>query len=330
MKEVLNKLIRHEYLDRTEANRVLEQMAQGKFNACEMAAFLTVYLMRAIQLEELQGFRDAMRSLCVRVDVDGFDGMDVCGTGGDGKDTFNISTLSAFVVAGAGQAVVKHGNYGVSSLVGSSNVLEGMGVKFTSDFSVIKKSLGQSGICFLHAPLFHPAMKNVAPVRQQLGIKTFFNMLGPLVNPAFPKKQFVGVFNLNLARMYGYLFQQSDVRFGVVHALDGYDEVSLTGAFKLITNAGESILSPEDVGFSPVRAQDLFGGETLRASMDIFQHVLDGEGTIAQRHVVLANAGLALATARNLSLQEGVAQAAESLDSGKAKAAFKKFVKINS
>jgi anthranilate phosphoribosyltransferase len=330
MKEVLNKLIRHEYLDRAEATRVLEQMAHGKFNACEMAAFLTVYLMRAIQLEELHGFRDAMRLLCVRVEVDEFDGMDVCGTGGDGKDTFNISTLSAFVVAGAGQAVVKHGNYGVSSLVGSSNVLEGMGVKFTSDISVIKKSLEQSGICFLHAPLFHPAMKNVAPVRQQLGIKTFFNMLGPLVNPAFPQKQFVGVFNLNLARMYGYLFQQSDVRFGVVHALDGYDEVSLTGSFKLITNSGESILSPEDLGLATVNARELFGGETLKESMEIFQDILEGKGTQVQRNVVLANAGLALATARELSPQEGIAQAAESLDSGKAKYAFKKFVEINS
>jgi len=309
---------------------VLTEMAGGKYNTSQMAAFVTIYLMRAIKLEELQGFRDAMLDLCVPVEVSDFDAMDLCGTGGDGKDTFNISTLSSFVVAGAGQNVVKHGNYGVSSLCGSSNVLEFMGCKFTSDIDSIKRSLDRAGICFLHAPLFHPAMKNSAPVRRELGIKTFFNMLGPMVNPAKPKKQLVGVFSLELARLYGYIYQQTDKQFGIVHALDGYDEVSLTGDFKLIDHRHETILSPHDLGLPTLKQEQLHGGTAIQESADIFKNVLKGQGTEAQRSAILANAGLALAVANELDVRSGVQLAATSLDSGAAMNSFKKFIEENS
>jgi anthranilate phosphoribosyltransferase len=196
MKEVLNKLFRYQSLSKQEAFEILSNLATGKYNHSQMAAFLTVYLMRSITVEELEGFRDAMLELCVRVPAEDYNAIDLCGTGGDGKNTFNISTLSSFVTAGAGQVVTKHGNYGVSSVSGSSNVLESLGAKFTNNTDTIKKSLDEASICFLHAPLFHPAMKNVGPVRRELGVKTFFNMLGPMVNPAFPKNQLVGVFSL--------------------------------------------------------------------------------------------------------------------------------------
>ena len=330
MKAILNRLIAHESLSRDEARQVLTNMTEGHYNLSQMAAFLTIYLMRAIKLEELQGFRDAMLELCTVVDVSDFDAMDLCGTGGDGKDTFNISTLSSFVVAGAGQHVVKHGNYGVSSVCGSSNVLEHFGCKFSNDISTIKRSLEASGICFLHAPMFHPAMKNVAPVRKELGVKTFFNMLGPMVNPAKPNKQLVGVFSLELARLYGYIYQNTDKQFGIVHALDGYDEISLTGDFKVINHKGESILSPEQIGLDQLNEKDLYGGETVKESADIFEQVLANQGTSAQRQAVLANSGLALAVAYNISPKEGVDMATESLDSGKALVSFKKFIEINS
>ncbi len=329
MKEILNRLMRFEPLSREEASEVLRKMAAGEYNLSQMAAFLTVFVMRAIRVEELEGFKDAMLELCVKVDVGDHDAMDLCGTGGDGKDTFNISTLSSFVVAGAGQPVVKHGNYGVSSICGSSNVLEYLGCRFTNDQDTIKRSLDASGICFLHAPLFHPAMKNVAPVRKELGIKTFFNMLGPMVNPASPGKQLVGVFSLELARLYGYLYQQSGKQFGIVHALDGYDEISLTGPFKLITAAAENILTPADAALNTLQPAAISGGETVAEAAEIFVRVLEGKGTDAQRQVVLANAGMALAVAENLPLTSGVATATESLASGRALQAFKQFIEIN-
>lgn len=330
MKDILNRLIRHESLDREEARRVLVEMAEGKYNLSQMAAFVTIYLMRAIKLEELQGFRDAMLELCVPVHADDFDAMDVCGTGGDGKDTFNISTLSSFVVAGAGQAVVKHGNYGVSSVCGSSNVLEYFGCQFTNNPDITHKSLDSAGICFMHAPFFHPAMKHMAPVRKELGIKTFFNMLGPMVNPANPRKQLVGVFSLELARMYGYIYQNTDKQFGIVHALDGYDEISLTGDFKLIDHRHEDILSPDDLGLPQLRASDLAGGDTVEEAAAIFKNVLENQGTPAQEAAVLANAGMALAVANDVGAKTGVQQARESLHSGAALTSFKKFMEINS
>lgn len=329
MKDILNKLFKYQSLSREEAFNILSNLTTGKYNQSQMAAFITVYLMRSITVEELEGFRDAMLELCVRVPVDEYNAIDLCGTGGDGKNTFNISTLSSFVTTGAGQNVVKHGNYGVSSVSGSSNVLESMGAKFTSDLGAIRKSLDESGICFLHAPLFHPAMKNVGPVRRELGIKTFFNMLGPMVNPAFPKNQLVGVFSLELARLYGYLYQNTDKNFTIVHALDGYDEVSLTSGFKVIQNNFEEVFEPEDLGLKKLKQEELYGGDTIEEAASIFEKVLKGEGTEAQNQAIYANAGLAIATGKQIAIQEGVEQARESLQSGKALQSFKKFLAVN-
>jgi anthranilate phosphoribosyltransferase len=330
MKEVLNRLVKYQTLSKQESFDILTKLATGQFNQSQMAAFLTVYMMRSITVDELEGFRDAMLELCMKVPTEGYNAIDLCGTGGDGKNTFNISTLSSFVVAGAGQIVTKHGNYGVSSVSGSSNVLEFLGAKFTNDIGTLTKSLDAAGICFLHAPLFHPAMKNVGPVRKELGMKTFFNMLGPMVNPAFPKNQLVGVFNLELARLYGYLYQNTDKNFVILHALDGYDEVSLTGSFKMITKKSEEVFQPSDLGLIKVTEAQLAGGDTVADAAEIFKAVLENRGTEAQNHAVFANAGLAIATGKEISIAEGIAQAKESLVSGKALASFKKFIEINS
>jgi anthranilate phosphoribosyltransferase len=327
MKETLNHLLSYQTLTKEEAKKILIGIGQGNYTQVQTAAFLTVFMMRSITVAELEGFRDAMLELCVALEVSDFDAMDVCGTGGDEKNTFNISTLAAFVVAGAGQAVVKHGNHGVSSVSGSSTVMEFLGYKFTNDKSLLIRDLEQANICFLHAPLFHPAMKNVAPVRKELGVKTFFNMLGPMVNPAFPKKQMVGVFSLELARLYAYLYQQSDKQFSIVHSLDGYDEISLTGNFKLIGNQIEKVFSPEDLKLSTLHPQEISGGNTVAESAAIFMQVLENTATNPQKQVVLANATLALQTAKpELNMQEALATAKESLESGKALRSFKKLI----
>src|SRR6267154_3350952 len=289
MKQILNELIEHRSLSKETARQVLIDLASGKFNASQMSAFMTVYMMRAITIDELQGFRDAMLELCIPVKVE-LPVMDVCGTGGDGKNTFNISTLSSFVVAAAGQPVAKHGNYGVSSLSGSSNILEYFGYKFTNNKDELKRSLDRANICFMHAPLFHPAMKNVAPIRKELGVKTFFNMLGPMVNPAFPRRQLVGVFSLELARQYGYLYQQSEKEFVILHSIAGYDEISLTSSLKYFSNEGEALMEPEDLQLPRLSAEDLSGGNTMDESAKIFMDVLEGKGTAAQNAVVVANA----------------------------------------
>ncbi|WP_297338140.1 anthranilate phosphoribosyltransferase [Algoriphagus sp.] len=319
MKEILNQLIEHKTLSQGQAREVLKNLATGAYNSSQVAAFMTVYLMRSITVEELRGFREAMLELCVPVQISEYDAMDLCGTGGDGKDTFNISTLSSFVVAGAGQHVAKHGNTGVSSICGSSNLLAYFGYEFTHDISEIRRSLDQVGICFLHAPLFHPAMRNVAPIRKELGVKTFFNMLGPMVNPSFPKKQLVGVFSLELARLYAYLYQESDAQFSILHALDGYDEISLTGDFKMISNSGEKLFNPEQIGLSKLKAAEIKGGATVQESAKIFENILKGKGTNPQNEVVLANSAAALVTANpSLTFAEAVVRAREVLMSGKA------------
>lgn len=329
MKDVLNKLFKYQSLSRQEAFDILSNLATGQYNQSQMAAFLTVYLMRTITVEELAGFRDAMLELCVKVPVEDYNAIDLCGTGGDGKNTFNISTISSFVVAGAGQMVVKHGNYGVSSVSGSSNVLEHFGARFSNDIDTLRRSLDKSGICFMHAPLFHPAMKNVGPVRKELGVKTFFNMLGPMVNPALPKSQLVGVFSLELARLYGYLYQNTDKHYVILHALDGYDEVSLTGNFKMVMNDREEVLSPSDLGLKMVTQQEIHGGDTVPYSAEIFEKILNNKASEAQRDVVLANAGLAIAVGKQISIEDGINQARESLASGKALESFKQFLSIN-
>ncbi len=297
MKAILNHLFEYKHLTKEQAREVLLGIGRGEYNPAQIASFLTVYMMRSLRLEELEGFRDAMLELCLPVDLSGYDPMDLCGTGGDGKDTFNISTLSSFVVAGAGQRVAKHGNHGVSSLVGSSTVMEYLGYQFTNDMGELERKIETAGICFLHAPLFHPAMKNVAPIRKDLGVKTFFNVLGPMINPARPAKQLVGVFSLELARLYAYLYQQTDKQFMILHALDGYDEISLTGAFKVISSQTEQVLEPRQLGFDVLKPESLAGGQTRDESAKIFMNVLNDEATPSQKQAVLANSAMALLAA---------------------------------
>ncbi|MDN3670254.1 anthranilate phosphoribosyltransferase [Echinicola jeungdonensis] len=327
MKDILNHLIEHRTLSKSQAKEVLKKIATNQYNQSQIAAFMTVYMMRCITVEELAGFREAMLELCIPVEIAEYDAIDLCGTGGDGKDTFNISTLSSFIVAGAGQNVAKHGNNGVSSICGSSNLLAHFGYQFSNDMDEIKRGLDEAGICFLHAPLFHPAMKNVGPIRKELGVKTFFNMLGPMVNPSFPKKQLVGVFSLELARLYSYLYQNNNVKFSILHSLDGYDEISLTGEFKLISNQGERLVSPESIGLKEVKPDAIQGGATIEESAKVFQNILKGKGTEAQNSVVIANSAAALYTAnQKLSFPEAIDKAEESLKSGKALKVFNKLV----
>ena len=275
MKKTLQYLFEHKTLSREMAKEVLVNIGKGKYNEHEVTAFMTIYLMRSITIEELQGFRDALLELCVPVDLNGYDTIDIVGTGGDGKNTFNISTLSCFIVAGTGQKVAKHGNYGASSISGASNVMEQLGYKFNPDSyrdqnDKLKKEVEGANICFLHAPLFHPALKTVGPIRKNLGMRTFFNMLGPMVNPATPKFQLVGVFSLEMARIYNYLLQQSDTVFTIIHSLDGYDEISLTNDTKVITNKGENIFTPEQLGKRMVNASDIGGGNSVEEAAKIF------------------------------------------------------------
>lgn len=329
MKQVLNRLINHEQLTKQEARNVLVSISEGNFNQSQIAAFLTVFMMRSVTLEELEGFRDALLDLCLAVNLDEYNTIDLCGTGGDSKDTFNISTLSSFVTAGAGVLVTKHGNYGVSSISGSSNVMEQLGIKFSNDTDFLKRSLEEAGICILHAPLFHPAMKNVAPIRRDLAVKTFFNMLGPMVNPAFPKNQLVGVFNLELARLYGYLYQKSSKNYAILHAMDGYDEISLTGPVKVISNTSEKIMQPTDFGFNTIKQSDIHGGDTVESSANIFKTIISGNGTKEQNNVICANAGMAISVANQCSIETGIEKAKESLRSGKALQVVQKLQKLS-
>src|SRR5690606_19356437 len=319
----------HETLDSKEAKQILVNISNGMYNQSQIASFLTVFMMRSITLEELIGFRNALLELCIPINLDSFDAIDLCGTGGDGKDTFNISTLASFVTAGAGVNVAKHGNYGVSSSCGSSNVMEFLGIKFSNDKDFLKRSIDKAVICVLHAPLFHPAMKNVASIRRELGVKSFFNILGPMVNPSFPKNQMVGVFNLELLRLYGYLYQNTDKNYSIVHALDGYDEISLTGETKVITNTSELLFSPEDLGLTQIKQDAIYGGDTVEDATKIFMAVIQGKGTAAQNNVVCANAGLAIATAKQISHQQGIELAKESLLSGKAKKSLDTLIELS-
>lgn len=318
MKAILNRLFSHETLSPTESYEVLTSISAGAHNPAQIASFLTVYMMRPITIAELSGFRQALLDLCIKVDLSDFETVDLCGTGGDGKNTFNISTLASLVVATCGVKVAKHGNYGVSSVSGSSNVMEALGVKFTNDESVIKRCLDKANLAILHAPLFHPAMKQVGPIRKELGVKTFFNLLGPLVNPSLPNHQLSGVFSLELARMYGYLLQETDVNFAVLHDLNGYDEISLTGNAKIISNASESIFSPSDFGLEKIQESDIFGGNSVAEAVSIFVNILEGKGTKAQNDVVCANAAMALELVGHRTKENSFETAYEALRSGKA------------
>jgi len=325
MKDILRHLFEYKSFTREQAYEILTNIATGKYDTHQIAAFMTTYGMRSIRVEELGGFRDAMYDLCLKVDFSGYDLIDMCGTGGDGKNTFNISTLASFVVAGAGYKVAKHGNVGVSSGCGSSNVMEALGYTFTNDKDVLHKQLDEANICFLHAPLFHPAMKTVAPIRRALGVKTFFNMLGPLTNPANPKFQSVGVFSLELARLYAYLYQNTDKQYSIIHALDGYDEISMTGDFKIISNAGENYYTVEELGFQPIQAEELAGGDTVEEAAALFKTIIEGQGNTVQNNVVLTNAAFAIKTFHpERSFADCFYEAEESLIGLKALASLKK------
>ncbi|WJJ96114.1 anthranilate phosphoribosyltransferase [Algibacter luteus] len=329
MKDILNRLINHETLTTEEAKQVIVNISNNMYNPSQITCFLSVYMMRSITIEELRGFRDALLELCVPINLSGYNAIDIVGTGGDGKNTFNISTLSAFITAGAGVHVSKHGNYGVSSTSGSSNVMESLGVKFSNDEGFLKKCLDQAGICILHAPLFHPAMKNVAPIRRELGVKTFFNMLGPLVNPSFPKNHVLGVFNLEVLRLYSFLHQNSGHNYNIVYALDGYDEISLTGKAKIVSNHSEKLFSPENLGLKTIKQEAIFGGDSVKDAANIFVDIIKGKGTDAQNNVVCANAGLAIATSNKLTHKEGFEIAKESLFSGKAKQSLDTLIELS-
>lgn len=330
MKQILYKLFEHQYLGREEARTILQNIAQGKYNDVQVASLITVFLMRNISVEELCGFRDALLEMRAPVDLDDFSPIDIVGTGGDGKNTFNVSTAACFVVAGAGFPVVKHGNYGATSVSGASNVMEQHGVKFTNDSARLRRSMEQCNIAYLHAPLFNPALKAVAPVRKGLAVRTFFNMLGPLVNPALPAYQLLGVYNLPLLRLYTYTYQESRTKFAVVHSLDGYDEISLTNEFKVATCGNEKIYTPESLGFSRYREADLDGGQTPEDAARIFDHVMSNTATAAQKDVVVANSAFAIQVIHpEKSIEECISLAQESLESGRALATLKKFIEIN-
>ena len=329
MRSILKLLFEHKTLTKGQAKEVLINISKSVYNEAEITAFITVYLMRSITIEELQGFRDALLELCVPVKLDGHAVMDIVGTGGDGKNTFNISTLACFIVAGTGQKVAKHGNYGATSISGASNVMEQLGYKFKNNNDALKKEVDEANICFLHAPLFHPALKTVGPIRKSLGVRTFFNMLGPMVNPAFPQFQLVGVYNLEMARIYNYLLQQTGKAFTIIHSLDGYDEISLTNDTKVITNEGERVMTPEQLGKRSVNASDIFGGNTVEEAAKMFLKIVKGEGSWAQNAVVLANAAMALhCTGQYKQYSDAYAAAVESLESNKAYDALKKLISL--
>ncbi len=332
MKKVLNKLFAYKNLSHEESRVLLHDIGAGVYNESQLASLMTVFLMRSISMDELLGFADALLEMCHAVDFECYSPIDIVGTGGDGKNTFNISTCAGVVVAAAGYRVAKHGNYGATSVSGASNVMEMSGVKFTNDRDTLQRSMEECGLAYLHAPLFNPAMKEVAPVRRNLGVRTFFNILGPLVNPSRPKHQLLGVYNLSLLRLYNYVFQSRMSHYAVVNSLDGYDEISLTSEFKVSTPEREKIYSPEELGFARYGEVDLYGGDTPEQAAKIFHSVLDNTSTQAQRDAVVVNAAFAIMSSSNgvLSIEESVWQAREAIDSGAARSTFNKFLKINS
>lgn len=327
MKKILKQLAEHQTLSKKEAKDALFTISKGEVNASQMAAFMTVYMLRSITVDELSGFRETLQELCLPMDFNGFNTIDLCGTGGDSKNTFNISTLASLVVAGAGEKVAKHGNYSVSSSCGSSNVIEYFGYRFSNNRDVLLSQLDKQGICFMHAPLFHPAMKAVAPIRKELGLKTFFNVLGPLINPSNPQNQLAGVFNMETMRMYNYILQRTETNYTIIHSLDGYDEISLTGDFKITTNHAEEVMSPESMGFEQLKEEDLFGGNTVIEAAKIFETILNGKGTKAQNSAVTANAAMALKCIRpETTLDSCIEDAKASLFGGKAQKVLKGLV----
>ena len=331
MKDILYKLFDYQYLTRDEAKQVLFEIVKGDVPETQIASLITSFLMRSISIDEILGFRDALLEMRVTVDLSDYSPLDIVGTGGDGKNTFNISTTSCFVVAGAGYNVVKHGNYGATSISGASNVIEQQGVKFSTDNDRFRKSLDKCHIAYLHAPLFSPALKAVAPVRKSLGVRNFFNVLGPLVNPVQPEFQMLGVYNLAMLRLYTYIYQEENKKFSIVHSMDGYDEVSLTSQFKVSSNNGEHLFMPEDLGFKTITQDELYGGDTPEEAASIFRNVLNASATDAQMNVVIVNAALGIQTIdQHKSIEECIDIARDALYSKKALKVLQTFVEINS
>jgi anthranilate phosphoribosyltransferase len=330
MKQILNRLFEHQFLTSEEAAEIMTNIGSGQYNENQIAAFMSVFLMRSISIEELAGFQKALLDMAHLVDLSEFDPIDIVGTGGDSKNTFNISTLSAVVLAGAGYKVAKHGNVGATSVSGSSNVMEQHGIKFTSDIDKLRRSIDQTNLAYLHAPLFNPALKTVAPIRRALGVRTFFNLLGPLVSPAKPRRQCLGVYNLKMARLYEYTYQHTGVDFAIIHSLDGYDELSLTCDMKIVRNSGEVVVKPSDLGFAMADPKELYGGDTIEKAAELFDSVLGNTCTDSQKNVVLANTAVAIQVLEpTLSFSDAVAIARESLESGKALKNFTKFIALN-
>ncbi len=331
MKNYLEKLVAGKELDRKETYEIMINITQEKYNVQQIAALLMGIQMHGVSVDELLGFRDALLETGKRVDLDDYDTLDIVGTGGDCKNTFNISTCSAFVIAGAGYKVTKHGNGASTSVSGASTVLQGHGVKFTDNTDTLRRSLDEAGICYLHAPLFAYGMKFVGPTRKALQVPTCFNLLGPLVNPCRPKNSLHGTANQSQMRLYTNIHQKIGDNFGVVTSYDGYDEISLTSGFKFSTNVFEKVYTPKDMGLNYVKPKDIYGGDTADDAKKIFDSVLEGTCTEAQKSVILANAACGISVMDyNKSIDESIAEARESLDSGRALAAFKKFVEINS
>ena len=329
MKAILDQLYQQKKLSKVQAKEILINIANEQYNDVHLASFMTVFMMRPITVDELSGFRNALKELAIKVDFSEYNTIDIVGTGGDGKNTFNISTLTSFVVAGTGQKVAKHGNYSVSSQSGSSDMLERFGYQFTNDENTLKEHLEKANICFLHAPKFHPAMKAVGPTRKALALKTFFNMLGPLVNPSSPQNQLLGTFNLEVARLYNYILQEEEINYGIVHALDGYDEISLTSGFKYFTKNGEQIINPEDIGQKRIQQSAIFGGNSVVDAAKIFKTILEGNGTEAQNNVVLTNAAFALTIVdETKSFENAFEEAKNSLFGLKAKQTLEKLVSL--
>lgn len=330
MKQYLLRLANGETLSQDDTHAIMLETVAGRYTDSEIAALLMAMQMRGVSVDEILGFRQGLKETGKAIDLDGYDALDIVGTGGDGKNTFNISTCAAFVIAGAGYKVSKHGNGASSSVSGASNVLQMHGVKFTDDADRLRHSLDKAGICYLHAPLFAYGMKSVGPVRKALGIPTCFNLLGPLVNPCSPKNTLHGTANQAQLRLYASIHHRLGDNFGIVTSYDGYDEISLTSGFKICTNYFEKVLTPVDLGLSYVEQQDIYGGDTLEQAVRIFDNVLEGTASEAQKNVVIANAACGISIMdKNISMQDSISIARESLDSGRAIQAFKKFVEVN-
>lgn len=330
--QIFNRLLNHEELQREETKNLLVAITQGELNDPEIAALLTAIQMRGITVEELLGFCDGILETGVPVPLHCDRYIDVVGTGGDRKNTFNISTTACFVIAGAGYKVAKHGNFSATSVSGASNVIKNHGVMFTDDADKLNRSLDECGIVYLHAQLFAKAMKFVGAIRKALPFPTFFNLLGPIINPSKPQCQLLGVANLNQMRLYQQVYQRIGIDYGIVNSIDGYDEISLTSDFKVTTNDYERVFKPADLGFDIARPEELVGGATEEEAAQIFDAVLQGTALQAQKNIVMANAAFAIQVLEKgkKSIEECIDIARESLDSGKALSTFRRFVEINS